>query len=132
VEKFITAFATDDGESFIDRHFGDADFYDIYEISSLEVKLIKRIDNTTDDDDDEDGHGDPVKAQGVTGMLKKEGVTMSVSRVFGPNLKRIKKKFLCVLFKEGSIEDSLKKLQDNFSLLIEEWSKGEERNLIRL
>jgi len=132
MEKFITAFATDDGKSFIDRHFGDANFYDIYEISEKEVKLIKRIDNTTEEDDDVEGHGDPAKAKGITGMLKKEGVTMSVSRIFGPNIKRIKKKFLCVLFQEGSIEDSLKKLQANFSVLIDEWSKGEDRNFIRL
>ncbi len=132
MDKLITAFATDDGKSFIDRHFGDADFYDIYEISSQSINLLKRIDNTTEEDDDEDGHGDPVKAQGVTGMLKKEGVTMSVSRVFGPNLKRIKKKFLCIIVKEGSIEDSLKKLQDTFPALLEEWSKGEERNFIKI
>jgi len=132
MEKLITAFATDDGESFIDRHFGDANFYDIYEISASGVQLLKRIDNTTEDDEDEEGHGDPVKAQGVTGMLKKEGVSMSVSRVFGPNLKRIKKKFLCIIVKEGSIEDSIIKLQDTFPALFEEWSKGEERNFIRI
>jgi len=132
MEKLITAFATDDGKSFIDRHFGDADFYDIYEISSQGVNLLKRIDNTTEEDDDEEGHGDPVKAQGITGILKKEGVSMSVSRVFGPNLKRIKKKFLCIIVKEGSIEDSIKKLQDTFPALLEEWSKGEERNFIRI
>jgi len=132
MEKLITAFATDDGKSFIDRHFGDADFYDIYEISSQGVNLLKRIDNTTEEDDDEEGHGDPVKAQGIVGILKKEGVTMSVSRVFGPNLKRVKKKFLCIIVKEGSIEDSIKKLQDTFPALLEEWSKGEERKFIRL
>ena len=132
MEKLITAFATDDGKSFIDRHFGDADFYDIYEISSREVKLLKRIDNTTEEDDDEDGHGDPVKAQGVTGMLKKEGVQMNVSRVFGPNLKRIKKKFLCILSGKTNIEESIKLLQEKFPTLITEWEVGEERNFIRL
>ena len=132
MEKLVTAFATDDGKSFIDRHFGDADYYDIYEISADKAKLLKRIDNSTEEDDDEDGHGDPVKAQGIVGILKKEGVKMSVSRVFGPNLKRVKKKFLCIIVKEGSIEESIKKLQDTFPALLEEWSKGEERNFIRL
>ncbi len=132
MDKLITAFATDDGKSFIDRHFGDADFYDIYEISSLEVKLLKRIDNSTEEDDDEDGHGDPVKAQGVTGMLKEEGVQMNVSRVFGPNLKRIKKKFLCILAGQTNIEESIKILQGKFPTLIAEWEVGEERNFIRL
>jgi len=132
MEKLITAFATDDGESFIDRHFGDAEFYDLYEISADEVKLIKRINNSTEDDEDEEGHGDPVKAQGVTGMLKKEGVNMAVSRVFGPNLKRIKKKFLCILVEKTSIEESLKILQKRFPSLLDEWNVGEERTFIRL
>ncbi|MCD6397760.1 MAG: hypothetical protein J7L71_09490 [Spirochaetaceae bacterium] len=132
MEKLITAFATDDGEFFIDRHFGDAEFYDIYEISEDEVNLIKRIDNSTEDDNDEEGHGDPVKAQGVTGMLKKEGVNMAVSRVFGPNLKRIKKKFLCILVGKTSIEESLKILQKRFPSLLDEWNVGEERTFIRL
>ncbi len=132
MEKIITAFATDDGENFIDRHFGDAEFYNVYEISSTGVRLLKKIGNSTEEDDDEDGHGDPNKAKGVTGMLKKEGVNVTVSRVFGPNLKRIKKKFICIILKEWNIYESIKKLQERFSDLVDEWSKGEERNFIRL
>ncbi len=126
------AFATDDGTSFVRRHFGDAEFYDLYEISASEAKFLKRIDNTTDDDEDEGKHGDPNKAKGVTGILKKEGVTVAVSRVFGPNLERIKRKFLCITFKQGSIKESIGTLQENFSALVDEWAKGEERDSIRL
>ena len=32
MEKIRVAFATDNGKTFMGRHFGDADFYDIYEI----------------------------------------------------------------------------------------------------
>jgi len=39
--KIITAFATDDGKSFIERHFGDSNYYYIYEMSSSGVKFIK-------------------------------------------------------------------------------------------
>lgn len=60
MEKLKFAFATDDGISFINRHFGDADFYDIYEISADKNKFIKRIDNTTED---EEIHADPKKAK---------------------------------------------------------------------
>ncbi|MCK4514318.1 MAG: hypothetical protein KAU31_03620, partial [Spirochaetaceae bacterium] len=77
-------------------------------------------------------HGDPKKAKGITGILKEEGVTIAVSRVFGPNLKRIKRKFLCIIFREGSIKESIGKLQENFSVLVDEWAKGEERDSIRL
>ena len=132
MEKLITAYATDDGLSFINRHFGDANFYDIYEISTKEAKLLKRIENNTEEDSDEEIHGNPIKAQSITSILREEGVMMVVSRVFGPNLKRIKKKFLCVIQKEGNIEESLENMKDNFPLLLEEWSKMEERNFIKL
>jgi len=41
MEKIITAFATDDGKSFIERHFGDSNYYYIYEMSSSGVEFIK-------------------------------------------------------------------------------------------
>jgi predicted Fe-Mo cluster-binding NifX family protein len=131
MEKFLTAFATDDGINFIDRHFGDAAYYDVYEISSDHSKFLKRITNTTEEDDDESGHGDAEKAKGIAGILKAEGVQMAVSKVFGPNLKRIKKKFLCVMFKSGSIETGIETLKDNYPSLVSEWEKGEERTFLR-
>ena len=132
MQTLISAFATDDGLSFIDRHFGDANFYDIYEITESKVTLLKRIENRTDDDTDEEGHGNPLKAQSVTSMLAEERVTLVVSRVYGPNLKRIKKKFLCVVNKKGNIEESLEKLKNIFSVLLEEGSKKEDNNVIQL
>ncbi len=131
MEKMIAAFATDDGRNYIDRHFGDAEHYDIYEISAAGSKFLKRIDNTTEDENDETGHGDEKKARGIAGILKAEGVHIAVSRVFGPNLKRIRKKFLCVLFKSGSIERGIETLRDNYSTLLSEWDKGEKRSFLR-
>jgi len=32
--KLRVAFATDDGKTFIGKHFGDARFYDIFELAS--------------------------------------------------------------------------------------------------
>ncbi|OQY32406.1 MAG: hypothetical protein B6241_11145 [Spirochaetaceae bacterium 4572_59] len=125
------AFATDDGINYIDRHFGDADYYDIYEISADGSEFVKRINNTTEEDDDDSGHGDAEKAKGIAGILKVEGVHCTVSKVFGPNLKRIKKKFLCVLFKSGNIETGIETLKENYSSLNSEWEKGEERTFLR-
>ena len=125
------AFATDDGKTYIDRHFGDADYYDIYEISSTENKFIKRINNTTEEDD-EDIHADPVKAKGVVDLFKLDKVQIVVSKVFGPNIKRIKKKFVCVLFNDEKISDSIKIIQKNIDIFVDEWEKGETRNHINL
>ena len=107
--------------------------FSIYmEISEKEVNFLIRIENRTEEDLDELEHGNIVKALSVSSLLKEEGVTMVISHIFGPNLKRIKKQFLCVINEEGNIKESIIKLKNNIPLLIEEWSKNEERNFIKL
>jgi len=126
----LTAFATDDGNQLMTRHFGDARFYDIYQISETETTFKKRIANTTEHETEV--HADPEKAKGIARLLHEENVRIVVSRAFGPNIQRIKKKFVCILMSEGSIEDAIELLQQNFKMAIEEWEKGEARNYLSL
>ena len=125
------AFATDDGEKYIDNHFGDAKYYDVYEILESESKFIKRISNTTEDDDEEI-HADPKKAKGVVSLFKNEDIQTVVSKVFGPNIKRIRKKFVCILMNNQNIQDSIKIVQDNLNTISDEWEKGEDRKHLNL
>jgi predicted Fe-Mo cluster-binding NifX family protein len=125
------AFASDDGKSFIDRHFGDSEYYYIYEMKASGIEFIKKIDNTTEEDDEEI-HADPVKAKGVTEMLKKEDIKVVIAKVFGPNIKRIRKKFVCILMNDTDISESVKKVQQKSDLILSEWNKGEDRNHINL
>ena len=128
----ITAFATDDGKVFMDRHFGDANYYDIYKISASGMEFIKRIDNTTEEEDEEI-HADPKKAKGISGLLKKEKVQVVVSKVFGPNIKRIKKNFVCIIMsKKENISDSISFVQQKFDTIDKEWNKGEERLILKV
>ena len=129
--KINVAFATDNGKTFMDRHFGDAEYYDVYEISKTDSKFIKRIFNTTEEDN-EDVHADPNKAKGVAGLFKNENVKVVVSKFFGPNIKRIKKKFACVLMNDNNILGSIKNIQQNIYIIDNEWSKGEERSHLNL
>lgn len=125
------AFATDDGEKYIDNHFGDAKYYDVYEILESESKFIKRISNTTEEDDEEI-HADPKKAKGVVSLFKNEDIQTVVSKVFGPNIKRIRKKFVCILMNNQNIQESIKIVQDNLNAISDEWEKGEDRKHLNL
>ena len=124
MEKLKVAFATDNGKSFMSRHFGDAKYYYIYEIDNNSANFIKKIDNNTEE---EDIHADPKKAKGITNLLSEENVTVVVSKVFGPNIKRIKKKFVCIVVKEEKIEESIHNICDNIEKIFNEWEKGKER-----
>lgn len=130
LEKLKVAFATDDGKTFMSRHFGDAEYYYIYEIDNENVEFIKKISNTTEEE--EDIHADPKKAKSIAKLLKKEQVQILVSKVFGSNIVRIKKKFVCILIKENSIESGIEIIKNNLSTIIEEWGKGEERQYLSL
>ena len=128
--EFKIAFATDNGKNFIDRHFGDAHQYDIYKIEHDSFEFIKSLSNTVDEK--EEVHADPNKAKGISGLLKKENVQIVVSRVFGPNIKRIKKNFVCIITGVSDIENSFKTIHDNIGIIAEEWKKGEDRNFLKL
>ena len=121
----ITAFATNNGTTFMDNHFGDANYYDIYKISASNSEFIKRIDNTVDIE--EESHADPKKAKGISGLLKSEGIQVVVSKVFGPNIKRIKKNFVCIITSKEDISQSITHIQQRFDAIAKEWEKGEER-----
>lgn len=130
MKKLKVAFATDNGKTFIGRHFGDADFYDIYEIDRDRANFIKRIDNTVDEE--EEVHADPKKAKGISKLLLDENVKVVVSKIFGPNIMRIKKKFVCILMKENSIETCIEVIKSNLLTIAEEWEKGDNRNFLKL
>ncbi|NQT65731.1 MAG: dinitrogenase iron-molybdenum cofactor biosynthesis protein [FCB group bacterium] len=129
MKKLKVAFATDDGKTFMGRHFGDAEYYYIYEIDDENANFIKKIDNTTEE---EDIHADPKKAKGISNLLLDENVSVVVSKVFGPNIKRIKKKFVCIVVKEKEIEESINKICSNIGKIYEEWEKGKERKHLSL
>jgi predicted Fe-Mo cluster-binding NifX family protein len=127
--KLKIAFATDDKTRLIDRHFGDAEFYSIYAITSDSYQLLKHIANTVDE---EETHADPKKAHGISFILKEQDVEVVVNRAFGPNIKRIVKKFVPVLADYDTIEEAIIYIQNNFEKIETELSKGEERKHIRL
>lgn len=127
--KLRIACATDDGRALIDRHFGDAEEYAIYDLEEDGVEKVKTINNTTaeDEHEEEETHADPEKANSVKGLLKREEVEVLLSQAFGPNIVRVKKHFLPVVVDKEDIDETLKLLQDNFSSLVKEWERGKGR-----
>ncbi|MBN2859803.1 MAG: hypothetical protein JXK93_06040 [Sphaerochaetaceae bacterium] len=131
-EVLTVAVASDDGTSYIDRHFGDATGYSLYSLSESGVKFLGRVSNTTEEDEEDDGHGDAEKARGIAEILADRGVQVTVSRVYGPNLKRIRKRFVCVIDQSGTMEQMLERLKGMHSELARQVSNPSARELIRL
>jgi len=130
MKKIIAAFASDEGELLIERHFGDAERYSIYQISPSDAVYLKEVENLTVLE--EEVHADPRKAKGVAGLLKKNGVQAAVSKVFGPNIEKIKKHFVCVIVNGGTVKNSIGMIQENFDAITQQWEKGESRDSLDL
>ena len=128
--RMIAAIATDDGITTNQRHFGDAAIYNIYEIDEEGHRFLKKIDNSSEIE--EESHADPRKARSVAEMLSAENVNIAVAQVFGPNLKRIKSKFVCIIVKDLEISAVIQKVKSDYTAIEEEWKKGSERSHLRL
>jgi predicted Fe-Mo cluster-binding NifX family protein len=127
----IIACATDDNKNFIERHFGDAAYYDIFELEDGKLVLLETISNTTEDEA-EGVHGDPKKAKGIRSLLAEKHVNVGLTKVFGPNIKRIKKHLVPVLVSVDTIEEGLKKVLEASETIQKAIDAGDERGHIDL
>ena len=125
------AFATDDGKLFNDRHFGDAEKYVIYEIGRDGYRLAGQIENSSGEESG-DVHAASEKARSVASLLLEQGVNTAVSRIFGPNIKRIRRKYVCLLMDDIPLEEAVEIVRENYDAIETEWRKGEERGHIKL
>ncbi len=125
----IVAFSTEDGKKLINDHFGEGHLFPVYELDKDRVTYIKTVENTTGE---EEMHGDSRKAQEISSLLKPHGVQVLCGRQFGPNIVRMVKKFLPVLVPVDTVDEALQLLKENYAIIQEEWSKGEQRKYLRL
>ena len=93
--------ATDDGTNFSKKHFGSAQKYQFYSLDPENGKIwfIKEIENLTPA---EKAHGDPDKANAVSEVLNEAQVLVNL--VFGPNIVRMRKRFVTITSTEKNIQ----------------------------
>jgi predicted Fe-Mo cluster-binding NifX family protein len=125
----IIACATDDGEHFISRHFGDANYYYIF---TFENGVFTHIDTVTNTTEKEQQHADPIKAKSIVTLLNEKNIDVAVSKVFGPNIKKIKNHFVPVLVSVDDIESGLLKLKESLETINESIEAGTNRQHIDL
>ncbi len=104
VDSVKIACGTDDGINFTSEHFGSAKFYLLFELNLNDgsIKEAGRILNTSVE---EKKHGDPKKAASVSEMLK--DVQVLVGFVMGPNIVRMRKRFVPIVSRERNIKKGL-------------------------
>lgn len=108
IMKIKLACGTDNGTEFTNEHFGSSKYFLIYEfdLETKNLRFLKRIENSTQE---EEKHGDIKKAKSVSELL--ENVSVFVANRYGPNIKRIKRRFIPIISREKNIEKTLNKVK---------------------
>ena len=108
IMKIKLACGTDNGIEFTNEHFGSSKYFLIYDfdLKTKDLRFLKRIENSTQE---EEKHGDIKKAKSVSELLK--NVFVLVAFKYGPNIIRIKKRFVPIISREKNIEKTLNKIK---------------------
>jgi len=105
--KIKLACGTDNGTEFTNEHFGSSKYFLIYDfdLEAKDLRFLKRIENSTQEEE----HGDIKKAKSVSELLK--NVFVFAAFRYGPNIIRIKKRFVPIISREKNIEKTLYKIK---------------------
>ncbi len=121
------AFGMENDETLIDAHYGDSEFFGIYEIcEDGSIKLLeKRLNKARDFEEEESGgHGDPRKFKAVVSQLLDVDVLAAFR--MGPNFLRIRDKTNKVAFftRTRDLKLALQRVVGNFDEL---WEQVDEK-----
>jgi predicted Fe-Mo cluster-binding NifX family protein len=134
-DDLLVAFATSDGISIPKGHFGEAPRFEIYRLSATSAIKVDSVGSPHADGDrggESRGHhhhgpGGGQKGAGIGRLLGTHGVQVMVARAFGPNVKRMRQRFLPVKIDLEQVMDAIALLQHHWDRVQEHWSQGEGR-----
>ncbi len=126
-QTLLVAVGTRDGRVLNEGHFGDSSIFLIYEIRDGQARFIEDRSNIPYE---EQGHGDPGKARVMAGLLS--DVDVLVARRFGPNVKRMLHRFVCVRTRVETAQEAMQLVTASVPLLWDALESGESRDLVVL
>jgi predicted Fe-Mo cluster-binding NifX family protein len=130
MELFV-AFGTDDGKNLkSDDHVGMSRYFYVYRCSKGKEEFIEKRENVKFEGNESMRHGDSGKAKATISVLK--NVDVLVGRRFGPNLPKLLKKFVCVISRAYTIDDTIEFLYINMDKILKEKKQKENRKHIVL
>ncbi|MGC9330724.1 MAG: hypothetical protein ACP5DZ_02470 [Bacteroidales bacterium] len=97
---------------------GIGKIFDIW-LAGDELHFLKSIPNLHKNDDEDTGHGNPVKGNNISNLLKQENVHILVSKYFGQNIKIVSQFFLPVIVFVTDVKKVVVLLENNVGKLIE-------------
>lgn len=121
-ETVLFAIGTDNEKTIKSNdHVGMSKFYQVWKYSNGELIFKEKRENIKYKEDESKIHGDPKKAEKVASVLKE--VNVIVGKTFGPNIVKLKNKFVPAVIREPDIKKATKIIKENINEIIEEKNK---------
>ncbi len=128
-QDLLFAVGTDDNETIKSNdHVGMSKYFQVWAYSEGELTFKEKRENAKYKEENERIHGDPGKAKATSSVLT--GIDVLVGKMFGPNIVRLKNKFVCVVVREPEIKKVTEIIKENINEIAEEYDKKERVGII--
>jgi len=109
-------------------HVGMSKYFQIWKYSNGNLDFKEKRENVKYKEDGERIHGDSDKAKSTTSVL--EGIDVLVGKMFGPNIIRLKDKFVCTVIREPKIKKAIEIIKENINEIVEEYDKEKRSGIV--
>ena len=128
-EELTIAIGTDDNKIIKpDDHIGMSKFFQVWKYSKGELSFVETRKNVKYKEDETRIHGDLGKAKATASALT--NIDVLVGKMMGPNIKRLKGKFVCAIIRESEIKKATEIIKENINEIIEEKNEKERKGVI--
>ena len=114
------AFAISSENNFSNQHFGDAENFMIYSWENQKLVFTEKLINPHQGMHENQNHGSAKKGNDIINLLKKKGVTVLVSKQFGPNIAMVNQHFIPVIISESQPQKVISVLEKHMSWIEDE------------
>ncbi len=128
-ERLTFAIGTDNGKIIKQgEHIGESRYFSIWDYLEGGMTFREKRENIKYEENESLLHGDPKKAEKVASVLN--GVDIIVGKMIGPNVVRMRKKYVPVIIREPSIDKALKIIKENINEIVDEYHKQDRKAII--
>ena len=126
--SIMVAFGTEDGKKITPDHFGSSRFFSVYKFTENGYEFIEQRQKVRYEEDESITDGDPGKAKAAAKTLA--GIDCVVARIIGPNIARIRKKFVCAIIRKETVQEAIAVVQANLCTILEEKEKQDRIGIV--
>ncbi len=128
-QNLLFAVGTDDNKTIkSDDDIGMSKYFQVWEYSDGNLIFRERRENVKYKEDETRIHGDPGKAKATASVLT--DIDVIVGKIYGPNIVRMRNKFVCVVIREPEIKKAIEIIKENINEIVEEYDKEERSGII--